>query len=92
MSSYYETYFHSPDLIQARREYPNSIRLQQPAFKGNQMTVEEAMYILGKNILGKNVTDRLFPVVKTFAKVTRMSTLTQTELQKNRHRVVGKVW
>ena len=56
------------------------------------MTVEEAMYILGKNILGKNVTDRLFPVVKTFAKVTRMSTLTQTELQKNRHRVVGKVW
>lgn len=26
------------------------------------------MYVLGKNILGKNVTDRLFPVAKTLAK------------------------
>ena len=32
------------------------------------LTVEEALYVLGKNILGKNVTDRLFPVAKTLAK------------------------
>jgi len=69
--STYEAYQHSPDLIQARREYPNSIRLQQPALgkAGEQpLTVEEALYVLGKNILGKNVTDRLFPVAKTLAK------------------------
>jgi len=69
--STYEAYQHSPDLIQARREYPNSIRLQQPALnrQGDQpFTVEEALYVLGKNILGKNVTDRLFPVAKTLAK------------------------
>jgi hypothetical protein len=30
--------------------------------------VEEALYILGKNILGRNVTDRLFPVAKTLAR------------------------
>ena len=30
--------------------------------------MEEALYVLGKNILGKNVTDRLFPVAKTLAK------------------------
>ena len=48
-----------------------SIRLQQPALgkAGDQpLTVEEALYVLGKNILGKNVTDRLFPVAKTLAK------------------------
>ena len=48
-----------------------SIRLQQPAVgkAGDQpLTVEEALYVLGKNILGKNVTDRLFPVAKTLAK------------------------
>lgn len=30
--------------------------------------MEEALYLLGKNFLGKNVTDRLFPVAKTLAK------------------------
>ena len=30
--------------------------------------MEEALYVLGKNFLGKNVTDRLFPVAKTLAK------------------------
>ncbi len=69
----YETnqaYHHSPDLIQPRREYPNSVRLQQPAALPRQpnLSVEEALYILGKNFLGKNVTDRLLPVVKTVAK------------------------
>ena len=31
------------------------------------MTVEEALYVLGKNILGRNVTDRIFPVAKQLA-------------------------
>ena len=61
-------YYHSPDLIQPRREYPNSIRLQQPINAQNPLSVEEALYILGKNFLGKNVTDRIFPVAKTIAK------------------------
>ena len=30
--------------------------------------MEEALYILGKNVFGRNVTDRLFPVAKTLAK------------------------
>ena len=50
----------------------HSIRLQQPALnrqgEESPFTVEEALYVLGKNILGKNVTDRLFPVAKTLAK------------------------
>ena len=29
-----------------------------------QMSVDEALYILGKNFLGRNVTDRLFPLAK----------------------------
>ena len=47
-----------------------SVRLQQPASTSaaNPFTVEEALYVLGKNILGKNVTDRIFPVAKTIAK------------------------
>ena len=28
------------------------------------MSVDEALYILGKNLLGQNVTDRLFPIAK----------------------------
>ena len=32
-----------------------------------QMTVEEALYVLGKNLFGRNVTDRLFPVAKQVA-------------------------
>ena len=48
----------------------SSVRLQQPAStsSANPFTVEEALYVLGKNILGKNVTDRIFPVAKTIAK------------------------
>ena len=47
-----------------------SVRLQQPASTSgaNPFTVEEALYVLGKNIFGKNVTDRIFPVAKTIAK------------------------
>ncbi len=30
-------------------------------------TVEEALYVLGKNLFGQNVTDRLFPVAKQVA-------------------------
>ena len=65
------TYFQTPDLIQPRREYPNSIRLQQPVGspqRDGPLSVEEALYVLGKNVLGRNVTDRLFPVAKTLAK------------------------
>ena len=57
-------------LLQSKKIF-HSIRLQQPALnrQGDQpFTVEEALYVLGKNILGKNVTDRLFPVAKTLAK------------------------
>lgn len=32
-----------------------------------QQTVDEALYILGKNILGQNITDRLLPVAKQVA-------------------------
>ena len=52
----------------SRHEFPNSIRLQQPPNTASPFTVEEALYVLGKNILGKNVTDRIFPVAKTIAK------------------------
>ena len=31
------------------------------------MTVEEALYVLGKNLIGRNVTDRIFPVAKQLA-------------------------
>ena len=55
-------------MIQPRHEFPNSIRLQQPPNTASPFTVEEALYVLGKNILGKNVTDRIFPVAKTIAK------------------------
>ena len=34
---------------------------------GRPQTVEEALYVLGKNLLGRNVTDRLFPVAKQVA-------------------------
>merc|ERR1719510_2306722 len=70
-SSHYEpAHYYSTDLIQPRHEFPNSVRLQQPASTSaaNPFTVEEALYVLGKNILGKNVTDRIFPVAKTIAK------------------------
>lgn len=33
----------------------------------SQSKLEEALYVLGKNILGQNVTDRLFPVAKQMA-------------------------
>ena len=67
-SHYEPAYYYSPDLIQPRHEFPNSIRLQQPPNTASPFTVEEALYVLGKNILGKNVTDRIFPVAKTIAK------------------------
>ncbi len=35
--------------------------------KRKSQSVEEALYVLGKNLLGQNVTDRLFPVVKQMA-------------------------
>ena len=36
-------------------------------YDGRPQTVEEALYVLGKNLLGRNVTDRLFPVAKQVA-------------------------
>ncbi len=33
----------------------------------DSQSVEEALYVLGKNLLGANVTDRLFPVAKQMA-------------------------
>ena len=36
-------------------------------YSSRPQTVEEALYVLGKNLLGRNVTDRLFPVAKQVA-------------------------
>ena len=36
-------------------------------YNSRPQTVEEALYVLGKNLLGRNVTDRLFPVAKQVA-------------------------
>ena len=43
---------------------PNSIN---DYYDSRPQTVEEALYVLGKNLLGRNVTDRLFPVAKQVA-------------------------
>lgn len=34
---------------------------------GQHQTIEEALYVLGKNILGRDVNDKIFPVAKQFA-------------------------
>ena len=44
--------------------YPYSIN---DYYNSRPQTVEEALYVLGKNLLGRNVTDRLFPVAKQVA-------------------------
>ena len=36
-------------------------------YPARPQTVEEALYVLGKNLLGRNVTDRIFPVAKQVA-------------------------
>ena len=36
-------------------------------YHAEPQTVEEALYVIGKNLLGQNVTDRLFPVAKQMA-------------------------
>ena len=48
----------SPSNTNPDPEFPEWQRQQPP------MTVEEALYVLGKNFLGRNVTDRLFPIAK----------------------------
>ena len=56
---------HQTHFVEPRRQYPNQINLK--ANQKPRQTVEEALYILGKNILGRNVTDRLFPAAKILA-------------------------
>ena len=68
---YDESYLNSPNnynqytdnyYYHSSPEYKYEINQHEPV-----MTVEEALYVLGKNILGRNVTDRIFPVAKQLA-------------------------
>ena len=75
--SYYDSsYLNNPNYNQnADNFYYQSSPNQQPNAYYNYgsnphepvMTVEEALYVLGKNILGRNITDRIFPVAKQMA-------------------------
>ena len=63
-SNYYQdpNYYTTDPNHQHGPYYSHRINHNEPV-----MTVEEALYVLGKNILGRNVTDRIFPVAKQLA-------------------------
>ena len=75
--SYYDSsYLNNPNYNQNADNFyyqssPNQQHNAYYNYGSNQhepvMTVEEALYVLGKNILGRNVTDRIFPVAKQLA-------------------------
>ena len=53
--------------VNARRQDDSSYQTNFSPVPTNDQSVEDALYVLGKNIFGENVTDRLLPVAKRVA-------------------------